>query len=317
MTKEHFLDRTTTVNRWDNSYPSRLTIASGDVLTLRMKDASDGQVRRGMSSEEFGKIDKTRIHALTGPVMVEGAMPGDRLVLDILSYEHEGWAWTSIIPELGLLPEDFPEHYIHFWDLEKDVTRSMPGLTIPLQPFCGIIGVQREEAGEFRTRAPGVFGGNMDVRHLTAGNTLHLPVLTEGAGLCAGDAHATQGDGEVCINGMEAPMSITMKVTLVKNSPLAGPFIECKTPLDPPAITDFPHHLFIESDAEFRPACQRVVRRAIRYLQKRLGLTAEQAYVTCSVTLRLKVSQLVNVPTVTITGYLPEGIFDKHIVCPE
>jgi acetamidase/formamidase len=187
----------------------------------------------------------------------------------------------------------------------------MPGLTIPLRPFCGILGVQPAEPGEFRTRPPGPFGGNLDVRHLVAGSRLHLPVLTPGAGLCAGDAHAAQGDGEVCLNGMEAQMTVRLRVDLIKNKPLPGPYLRCAGPLDPPEFDEAGYHVFVESDAEPREASRRVVRRAIDHLAGRAGLTPEQAYVTCSVALRLKISQLVNAPMTTISGYLPEAIFDR------
>ncbi|MBC2605428.1 acetamidase/formamidase family protein [Pelagicoccus albus] len=309
----HEIDRSFTYNSWNREFPSRLSIESGDTVRIEMNDASDGQVHAEMSVEEYKLIDRTKIHALTGPISVAGAEPGDQLKIEILKYEHEGWAWTSIVPGLGLLDEDFTEPYLHIWKLDGDKTYSMPGLTLDLDPFCGIIGVQREEAGEFATRPPGPFGGNMDVKHLVAGSTLHLPVFVEGAGLCAGDCHATQGDGEVCINGMEAPMTVTFKVTLVKDKPLEAPYILTPGQLISPRYTEKPFHAFVESAVDPREACKQVVRRAIKYLMERVGLSREQAYVTCSVVLDLKVSQLVNVPTTTITGYLPEAIFNESV----
>jgi len=309
---EHFLDRSTVVNRWNQDYPNRIEIESGDIVRFEMRDSSDGQVKPGMSATEFEGIDKTRIHALTGPVGVAGSEPGDRLVIEILDYAHEGWGWSGLVEGLGLLAEDFSEPFLHTWKLEATSTRSMPGLTIPLMPFCGIIGVQPTEKGEFRTRPPGSFGGNLDVRHLTAGTRLHLPVQVPGAGLCAGDAHAAQGDGEVCLNGMEAPMTVRMKVDLLKNRPLQGPYLEFSGPMEPPAIDSAGYHVFIESDEDPREASKRVVRRVIDYLGARLGLSREQAYITCSVLLRLKISQLVNAPVMTISGYFPEAVFDER-----
>jgi acetamidase/formamidase len=150
----------------------------------------------------------------------------------------------------------------------------------------------------------------MDVRHLTAGATLYLPVFTRGANLLAGDCHAAQGDGEVCINGMEAPMNVTLQINLIKNAPLAAPYAISPNPLVPARYQTKPWHLFIESDENPREACKRIVRRAIEYLVARLGLTPELAYTLCSVVLDLRISQLVNVPVTTVTGYLPEAIFD-------
>lgn len=308
---KHTLDDSVIVNRWNRDTPNRLWIDSGDTVTLQMRDSSDGQVHPGISTEAFSALDSSRIHALTGPIGIRDAEPGDRLIIDLLSYEHQGWAWTGLIPGLGLLPEDFPDPFVFIWDLEEHQTRSMPGLTLPLSPFCGILGVQPEEPGEYRTRPPGIHGGNLDVRHLTGGSRLHLPVLVPGAGLCAGDAHAAQGDGEVCINGMEAPMTVRLKIECRKGASLSAPYIECPGPLDPAPIQNAPHHVFVESDPDPREAARQVVRRVIQYLCKRLDLSPQQAYVTCSVVLRLKISQLVNIPMITVSGYLPEGIFNE------
>jgi acetamidase/formamidase len=306
----HTVDRTHTCNRWNRDYPPVLTIAPGDTVSLVMKDSSDGQVHPGMTIPEFAAFDKLRVHALTGPVAIDGAEPGDALDIEILDYRHEGWAWTSIIPGLGLLGDEFTAPDLHIWQLDGAQTRSMPGVTLDLHPFCGIIGVQRAEAGEFRTRAPGPFGGNMDVRHLGAGARLMLPVFTPGAGLCAGDAHAAQGDGEVCINGMEAPMTATFRIHLRKKYPLTAPYVLAPPALIPPRYLTKPFHVFIESHENLREASRAAVRRAMAYLQQRLGLTRERALILCSVVLDLKISQLVNAPVSTISAYLPEAIFD-------
>jgi acetamidase/formamidase len=307
---KHVLDRSRTCNRWNRDYPPVLTIASGDTVSIAMKDSSDGQVRPDMTSAEFSQIDPTRIHALTGPITIEGAQPGDALEIEFLEFRHEGWGWTGIIPPMGLLGDEFGEHFLQVWKLEDAVTRSIPGVTLALHPFCGVIGVQRAEAGEFRTRAPGAFGGNMDVRQLGAGARLFLPVFTPGAGLCAGDAHAAQGDGEVSINGLEAPMTVTVRVHVRKGLNLAGPQAIVGPALLPPRYTAKPFHAFIESHENPREACRAAVRRAIAYLMGRLGISRQQALVLCSVVLDLRISQMVNGPVMTISALIPEAIFD-------
>lgn len=312
MPQLHTLDDQKLTHRWDNSHAPRLQITPGDTVVVACADSSGYQVQPNWTAAQFKQsFDPLKVHALSGPIGVQGAEPGDVLEIKIDGYQHRGWAWTSLIPGLGLLAEDFPEHHLFIWKLEDGYTKSMPGVTLDLHPFAGIIGVQRSEMGEFRTRAPGTFGGNMDVRHLTAGTTLYLPVFTPGANLLVGDCHAAQGDGEVCINGMEAPMQVTLTINLQKQRALAGPYAQCPTSLVPPRYTLQPWHLFIESDENPREAAKRVVRRAIRYLVDRLGYTPQLAYTLCSVVLDLRVSQLVNVPTTTITGYLPEAIFNR------
>lgn len=307
----HILSAQPFCDRWNRDHAPRLTVAPGDTVTFQCADSSGGQVTPGWTASDFkARFDPLRIHSLTGPVAIDGAEPGDQLEIKIEAYQHHGWAWTSLIPGLGLLAEDFPENHLFIWTLDGDRTRSFPGVTLDLHPFAGIIGVQRAESGEFRTRAPGAFGGNMDVRQLTAGTTLFLPVSTPGAGVLVGDCHAAQGDGEVCINGMEAAMDVTLTFHLRKRVPLAGPYAVFPGGFASPRYATKPWHLFIESDADALTACRRVVRRAIAFIVERLGVTPAMAYTLCSVVLDLKVSQLVNVPTVTITAALPEAIFD-------
>jgi acetamidase/formamidase len=307
----HTLSPDPLVHRWNNALAPRLTVAPGDTVTFQCADSSGWQVTKDWTVADFkAKFDALKVHALTGPVAIDGAMPGDMLEIQIESYQHHGFAWTSLIPGLGLLPEDFPEAHLMIWKLEETVTRSFPGVTLDLHPFAGIIGLQRAEEGEFRTRAPGAFGGNMDVRQLTAGTTLFLPVFTPGGGVLTGDCHAAQGDGEVCINGMEAPMDVTFTFKLHKGKAPKGPYAMYPGGFTPARYATKPWHLFIESDENPREACKRVVRRAIEFIVERLGVTPEMAYTLCSVVLDLKVSQLVNVPTTTITACLPEAIFD-------
>ncbi len=310
----HTLSAEPFCDRWNNALPPRLVVAPGDTVTFHCADSSGYQVKPDWSAADFvSRFDAAKIHSLTGPVAIDGAVPGDTLEIVIDDYAHHGFAWTSLIPGLGLLAGEFPDHHLFIWKLEGGVTRSFPGVTLDLHPFAGIIGVQRAESGEFRTRAPGAFGGNLDVRHLTAGTRLFLPVFTPGAGVLAGDCHAAQGDGEVCINGMEAPMDATFTFRLHKNParPLTGPYaIFPAQSFTPPRYATKPWHLFIESDVDPREASKRAVRRAIDFIVHRLGVTPQLAYTLCSVVLDLKVSQLVNVPTTTITAYLPEAIFD-------
>lgn len=308
----HTLSAEPLCHRWNNAIAPRLIVEPGDTVTFQCGDSSGGQVQPEWTAQEFrDRFDALKVHALTGPVAIAGARPGDTLEIAIEAYAHKGFAWTSLIPGLGLLPDDFPEHHLMVWKLEEACTRSFPGVTLDLHPFAGIIGVQRAEPGEFRTRAPGPFGGNMDVRHLTAGTRLFLPVFTEGAGVLVGDCHAAQGDGEVCINGMEAPMDVTLTFHLHRDRPApTGPYAIFPGGFTPPRYASRPWHLFIESDENPREACRRAVRRAIAFIVDRLGVTPSMAYTLCSVVLDLKVSQLVNVPTTTVTAYLPDAIFD-------
>ncbi len=281
-----------------------MTIDSGDTVILECADASGGQVTRNSTLADFVALDRTRIHALTGPIAIEGAQAGDVLQIDVLEVAHRGWAWTSVIPGLGFLDKRFEEPYFFVWDLDEQVSRSLAPAVLPLRPFCGVMGVAQTAAGEFRTRPPGVFGGNMDVRELSAGATLYLPVQVSGALFSAGDAHAAQGDGEVCINGMECPAEATLRFTLHKDQALAGPMLEAagRTGEDGPAW------IVVESSDDALEAARAATNRLIDLLMSEWSFAPVQAYLLCSVAMRLRLSQVVNRPMTTVSAGIAKDI---------
>jgi len=303
---EHRLSAEPTHSRWDRSLPPRLKIASGDVVHMSCLDASGGQVKPGSTVDDFLNIDRGRIHALTGPIHIEGAKPGDVLEIEVKQVEHIGWGWSSIIPGLGFLKEQFSEPYLFHWALDPEVSRSLGPAIVPLRPFCGVMGVAPAEDGEFRTRPPGPFGGNMDVRELCTGATLYLPVMNSGALFSAGDAHAAQGDGEVCINGIECPAEVTLRFHVHKQQPLAGPLIESGESRSPDAPGD--SWIVVESATDALQAARAATLRMVDLLIARWSFTPMHAYLLCSVAMKLRLSQVVNEPMITVSAGLPKCV---------
>src|SRR6202790_88842 len=235
---EHTLSAIPTHSLWNNQLPPRLRIAPGDIVHMECQDSSGAQVTPLTTVDQFQHIDRNRIHALTGPIAIDGAQPGDVLEVQVLSVAHIGWGWTSILPGLGFLDQRFNSPFLFHWDLEPTVCRSLAPAIVPLRPFCGVMGVARADSGEFRTRPPGPFGGNMDVRELCSGSSLYLPVFVPGALFSTGDGHAAQGDGEVCINGIECPLDLTLRFHLHKHQPLSSPLIESSEAVAPDTRSD-------------------------------------------------------------------------------
>ena len=269
-------------------------------------DSSGDQVKPGSSVEDFLAIDRGRIHALTGPIHIGGAEPGDVLEIQILQVQHLGWGWTSVIPGLGFLKEQFQEPYLFHWTLDGEVSRSLGPAVVPLRPFCGVMGVAPAENGEFRTRPPGPFGGNMDVRELCSGATLYLPVLNSGALFSAGDAHAAQGDGEVCINGIECPSEVSLRFFIHRRQRLAGPLLESAESRTPDAPADA--WIVVESDPDALQAARSATLRMIELLVDRWSFSPVQAYLLCSVAMKLRFSQVVNEPMITVSAAMPKCV---------
>lgn len=306
---EHSLSAEPTHSFWDNSLEPRLRIASGDEVQFECTDASGGQVHPAMTVEEFQQIDRTKIHALTGPVCVEDAEPGDVLQVDVLATQHRGWGWSSIIPGLGFLKERFTEPYLFHWHLDGDVTHSLSPAVLPIRPFLGVMGVARPEAGRYRTRPPGSFGGNLDVRELCVGSTLYLPIFCSGALFSCGDGHAAQGDGEVCINGIECPLDVTLRFKLHKNIALAGPLVESNDCVAQDTKAD--SWIVVESAEDVTTAARAATSRMVDLLGNLWRIDPMQAYILCSVALKLRLSQVVNEPMFTVSAAISKQILPE------
>ena len=311
---EHILSSDPTHSVWDRSIPPRLHIQSGDQVAFECVDASGGQVRPGMTTEQYLAIDRTRIHALTGPIWVEGAEPGDVLEIDVLSTRHADWGWSSVIEGLGFLKDRFREPYLFHWQLEGESTASLAPAVVPLRPFLGVMGVARAEDGKFRTRPPGPFGGNLDVRELCAGSRLYLPVYNPGALFSCGDGHAAQGDGEVCINCSECPLDVTLRFHLHKHQPLASPLIESSEAAAP----DSPANAWVvvETGTDLADTARAATSRMVDLLVSRWGFSPVHAYILCSVALRLRLSQVVNEPVYTVSGAIAKQILPHRKLFP-
>ncbi|WP_255169384.1 acetamidase/formamidase family protein [Natrononativus amylolyticus] len=300
-------------NAWDNALDPVLTVEPGDVVRFECRDAVDRQVDVESGPEEFQNVSFDPVHPLTGPVAVEGAEPGDTLVVELLGFQHKGWGYTGFLPGemgLGLLPDEFPEADVHIWDLEGDVGHFVNGIEVPLEPFPGTIGVAPAEAGEHETLPPRNVGGNMDVKHMTTGSTVYLPVAVEDALFSVGDCHAAQGDGEVCVTGIEAPMFVTARFGLEKDREIDQPQFETSGPFTPTG-RDERMYATTGIDDDLMEATKLAVLHMIDHLHEERGLTRGEAYILCSAAVDLKISEVVDAPNWIVTAYLPESIFPE------
>jgi acetamidase/formamidase len=297
-------------SRWNRYLEPRIEIASGDTVEMGCLDSTGSQVHPDTALDQFLAIDRGRIHALTGPIFIRDSAPGDTLQIEVLEVNHKGWGWSSVIPGLGFLKERFNEPFLFHWTLEEHITRSLFPAIVPLRPFCGVMGVAPAEDGEFRTRPPGPFGGNMDVRELCAGASLYLPVLNPGALFSAGDAHAAQGDGEVCINGIECPADVTLRFRVHKHRALSAPLIESAEIKAPDTASD--SWVVVESAADPGEAARIATSRMIDLLSDIWGFLPVHAYILCSVAMKLRLSQVVNEPMFTVSAAMPKQVLPER-----
>ncbi len=305
----HHLDDTQPHAFWDNSYPARLRILPGDTVVFETLEASAGQVGPDSAAEVVGNLNFDLIHPLTGPVYVEGAEPGDALVVDIVSIKHKGWGWNAVIPGFGLLAEDFPEPYLHHYKLGETTCEFRADIQIPYEPFCGVMGVGPREAGRFNTIPPRENAGNIDIRHLTPGSRVFFPVLVPGVLFSCGDCHSAQGDGEVNGTGIETRMFVTLTFNLQKGANI--PELRFLTPPGKKLTVADEGGYFVTTahGPDLFKDTQQAIRYMIDYLSSEHNMTREQAYCLCGAAVDLKISEVVDAPNWIVSAYLPLSIF--------
>ena len=307
MTRTHELGCDTVHYVWDNAIPARLEIESGDQVRFSCRDALDGFFHRGSTAAAVTER-VAKGHPLTGPVAVRGAHPGDTLQVDVLELVPGDVGFTLFRSGAGLLQDDFPDPYLKIWELCGDTAELRPGVRIPLEPFLGVMGVALAEPGRHKTAPPRAQGGNMDIKQLTAGSTLYLPVAVAGALFSTGDGHAAQGDGEVCITAIETTMTATLRFTVRSDIPIERPEFETDRPLSP-RTNDGRHYVTTGIAPDLMEATKQAVRGMIAHLVARAALTREEAYVLCSVAVDLKISEVVDAPNWVVSAFLPLALF--------
>ncbi|HEY2378577.1 MAG TPA: acetamidase/formamidase family protein [Gemmatimonadaceae bacterium] len=240
-------------------------------------------------------------HILTGPIYVEGADSGDVLEIRIESIELAiPYAYNGFGPRRGFLPEDYEYAKTKIIPLDKKhmTAQFAPGITVPLHPFFGSIGVAPPASmGRISSAPPGIHAGNLDNKELVAGTTLYIPVWAKGALLEIGDGHAGQGNGEVDITAMETSLTGRFKLIVRKDLHLTMPRAETPT-----------HWITMGIDSNLVTATKQAVREAINFLVTTKGLSRDDAYMLTSVACDVDITELVD-GTLGVHVMIPKNIF--------
>jgi formamidase len=349
-------------NRWHEAVPPVVEAAPGEEVEIETRDAFDGQITAATSADDLPLCDLNRVHPLTGPVFVQGAAPGDLLEIEICDMKPAAFGYTVEVPGFGFLRDAFPEPYIAKWTIKDGFAESsdLPGVRIPDGSFVGVIGVapskelretiRRREASllgrggmvlpperqgsvpaiepiaseALRTIPPRENGGNLDIKQLSKGARLLLPVFVDGALFSVGDAHFAQGDGEACGTAIEMAGAILVRFALHKGEAerrgIRFPRFARDDYYFPPELAAPKRFLATTgmsiredgtNESEDATLSARNALLAMIDLLVERGWTRQQAYAICSVAVDLKLSELVDVPNMVVSAFLPLDIFSQ------
>jgi acetamidase/formamidase len=297
MGRSHVLQAGPDTVHWgyfDAALAPALTIESGDAVRI---ETVNGQPR-DMVDVPFDVLPEHRriheactpklgAHIITGPVAINGAQPGDLLEVRIREVElRQDWGWNVMRPLRGTLPDDFPyTRLLHLpIDRERRTTTLPFGVTLPLRPFFGVMGVAPPPVyGAISSIEPREHGGNIDNKELGAGSTLFLPVHVNGALFSTGDGHAVQGDGEVILTALETSLAGLFEFHLHRQ-------VHAPMPIGLSAT----HLIAMGFDEDLDAAARQALREMIALLGEITGWARDDAYVFCSMACDLHVTQLVN-----------------------
>jgi acetamidase/formamidase len=303
---------------FDATLPPILTVDSGDWVSFPNTWSHFlNELEPGVPISRLAELRTSNPgrgpHSIIGPIAVRDAEPGD--VVEIRYKRLRPAAWGAVFNNpaalgTGLLPQDFAQGQIKYVDLDLTAMQGKfaPDINIPLTPFQGTLGVAPPD-GFFPPLSPGVtssvppgpHGGNLDLRELTEGSTLYLPVWKPGALIYTGDSHAVQGDGEISLTALETRMKeVLIQVLLHKQKKFQWPVAETAT-----------HWITVGLDKDLNTAMALAARNAIEFLSTRAKLTL-LAYALCSIAVSFRVTQVVDIVR-GVHAMIPKSLFTGEL----
>lgn len=292
-----------THNKFSRAIPPAITVPSGSLIEAHTHEATGGQININSTIDDFHNVDMDRVHTLTGPIFVEGAQPGDVLAVELLELEPGDWGWTAMTPDFGFLSGEHEETDFKTFKLDKEanLVHFAEGISIPLRPFAGVMGVAPDTDEMLNTIPPRANGGNMDDPNLVAGTTVYFPVFVEGALFSIGDTHSVQGLGEVVGTAVESPMRILFRISVTKGTSIEEPQYETDS-----------YYATTGYGTTIDEAALKATRYMIQHIVDTYGLSWGDAYMLCSLIGDLKIAEVVDLPHVLVTMHIPKSVFASH-----
>jgi len=267
------------IHSFSKKHRPAVRVELGELVIIKTEDAFGGQIRS--EEDSVTTIDWGKVDGATGPIFVEGAEPGDTLVVEIVDITVPRKGVIVTVPECGVLADKSVKPYTKIIRINKEHA-EFEDIGLRIKPMIGTIGVTPSD-DEISCGSLGRHGGNMDVKEVTSGSKLYLPVFAKGALFAAGDVHAIQADGELCVSAIEVPGEISLKFNVVKGRKPEWPVLE----------TDDSYAL-LTSGETLDEAAKFAAEAAVKALMRKHQWPFETAYMFGSLAVDLKINQVVD-----------------------
>jgi amidase len=275
------------------------TVAAGDVFVVETHDTSTGRIHRREDVPDFVRLrDPRKVNPAAGPVFVEGASPGDDLIVEILDIRLQPTGFVRVLAGAGVLQDGIAPDGVLMTRVDGEELVLGESIRMPLRPMVGVIGTTPAD-GVIYTAEPGPQGSNIDINAITVGARVHLPVHVPGALLAIGDVHASMGDGEVSGTGVEIAAEVTVRVDLVSGAAPARPWIETAE-----------NWITTGSGPSLEDAVEIAVEELTGLLISRLGLSRTEAFLLVSARGDVRIGQCARIRGLDATAY---AVFPKTV----
>lgn len=281
---------------FDKTLEPAMVVPSGTTVRVRTKDCFGNQIQK--PEDELDGIDWDHTNPATGPIFVEGAVPGGALKVSVGAIEFDNRSVSCTGENEGVCGDRFNAWSTQVCEIDGDELVWDERLRIPLRPMIGVIGVA-PEGDPINCGTPGSHGGNMDNTAITAGATLYFPVFADGALFGCGDMHAVMGDGEISVSGAEAAGWATVTLTAMPELKLVDPLIENAT-----------HFGVIASAETLDAAADRAVHEMVDLICDRTAEDPDKVVMLLSLVGDVQVCQMVD-PEKTIRFMVPKYVLDS------
>lgn len=273
------------------------TIEPGMRAEFVTKDCFSNEIQS--EKDLFESVGWATINPATGPIYVQGAEPGDTLVVYIEEIEIGDQGCMVTVPDMGAAGDLIRKTETKIIPIKNQQAIFNDKISIPIDPMIGVIGTAPAN-DEIPCGTPGAHGGNMDTRLIKKGNTLYLPVNVKGALLAMGDLHAVMGDGEVSVTGVEISGKVTVKVDLIKGNREDWPVLETQD-----------SWYVIASGEDLDEAADLALKAMLKFLEKRTDLSINDRVSLLSAIGNLEISQIVD-PLKTVRMGISKEIMKNY-----